>query len=84
MGWLRLVGSIKSQVSFAEYSLFYRALLQKKPIISRSLLIIATPYQYEMHPGREVGGWGRDPKKMYGERLGNGVEYHLMSPTPRR
>ena len=33
MGWLRLVGSIKLQVSFAEYSLFYRALLQKRPII---------------------------------------------------
>jgi len=32
MGWLRLVGSIKKQVSFAEYSLFYRALLQKRPI----------------------------------------------------
>jgi len=25
MGWLRLVGSIKLQVSFAEYCLFYRA-----------------------------------------------------------
>jgi len=25
MGWLRLVGSLKLQVSFAEYSLFYRA-----------------------------------------------------------
>jgi len=33
MGWLRLVGSIKLKVSFAEYSLFYRALLQRKPII---------------------------------------------------
>jgi len=33
MGWLRLVGSLKSWVSFAEYSLFYRALLQKRPII---------------------------------------------------
>jgi len=32
MGWLRLVGSIKLQVSFAEYCLFYRALLQKRPI----------------------------------------------------
>ena len=31
------------------------------------------------------GGWlGSRPKKMYGERLGDGVEYHLMSPTPRR
>ena len=26
MGWLRLVGSLKLQVSFAEYLLFYRAL----------------------------------------------------------
>ena len=44
MGWLRLVGSLELQVSFAEYSLFYRALLQKGPIILRSLLIEATPY----------------------------------------
>jgi len=33
IGWLLLVGSTKLQVSFAEYSLFYRALLQKRPII---------------------------------------------------
>jgi len=33
MGWLRLVGSLKLQVFFAEYSLFNRALLQKSPII---------------------------------------------------
>ena len=37
MGWLRLVGSLKLWVSFAEYSLFYRALLQKRPTIFRSL-----------------------------------------------
>ena len=43
MGWLRLVGSLKLQVSFAEYRLFYRALLQKRPAILRSLLIVATP-----------------------------------------
>jgi len=43
MGWLRLVGSLKLQVSFAEYSLFYRALLQQRPIIWRGLLIVATP-----------------------------------------
>ena len=30
------------------------------------------------------GGRGSRPKKMYGKRLGDGVEYHLMSPTPRR
>jgi len=41
--WLRLVGSFKLQVSFAEYRLFCRALLQKRPIIMRSLLVVATP-----------------------------------------
>ena len=46
MGWLRLVGSLKLQVSFAEYRLFYRALLQKRPMILRSLLIEATPYMH--------------------------------------
>jgi len=49
MGWLRLVGSLKLQVSFAEYSLFHRALLQERPIILRSLLIVDL-----------VGLWPRD------------------------
>ena len=40
MGWLRFVGSLKLQVSFAEYSLFCRALLQKRLIIWRSLLLL--------------------------------------------
>ena len=35
---------LKKKVSFAEYSLFNRVLLQKRPIILRSLLIVATPY----------------------------------------
>ena len=39
LGLLRLVGSSNSQVSFAGYSLFYIALLQKRPIILRGLLI---------------------------------------------
>jgi len=43
VGRLRLVGSLKLQVSFAEYRLYYRALLQKRPIILRSLLVVATP-----------------------------------------
>ena len=42
--WLWLVGSLKLEVSLAEYSLFYRALLQKRHILLRSLLIVATPY----------------------------------------
>jgi len=44
MGWLRSVGSIKLQVSFAEYRLFYEALLQKGPIILSILLNKANPY----------------------------------------
>ena len=43
MGLLRLLGSLQLYVSFAQYSLFYMALLQKRPVISRSLLIVATP-----------------------------------------
>ena len=49
MGWLRSVGSIKWQVSFAEYRLFYRALLQKRPIILSILLTKATPYPLHRH-----------------------------------
>ena len=45
MGWLRSVGSIKLYVSFAEYRLFYRSLLQKRPIILSILLIVATPHR---------------------------------------
>ena len=44
MGWLWLVGSLKIQVSFAEYGLFYRALLQKRPMFLGSLRIAATSY----------------------------------------
>jgi len=43
LGWLTFVGSLKLYVSFAEYSLFYRALLQKRLVILRSLLIVTTP-----------------------------------------
>jgi len=35
-GGLRLVGSLKLQVCFAEYRVFYRALLQKRPVFLRS------------------------------------------------
>jgi len=44
MGWLRSVGSIKLYVSFAEYRLFYRTLLQKRPVIVSILLTEATPH----------------------------------------
>ena len=57
-GWLRLVGSFKSYVSFAEYSLFYGALLQKRPIILRSLLIEATlRFRYRHLEAQERRSW---------------------------
>ena len=42
--WLRLVGSLKLQVSFATEPYKRDDILQKRPIIWRSLLIVATPY----------------------------------------
>ena len=44
VGWLQLVGSLKSYVSVKNIGLFCRALLQKRPVILRSLLVVATPY----------------------------------------
>ena len=46
MGWLRLVGCLKIQVSLQNTGLFCRALLQKRPIFLSILLIVATPYEY--------------------------------------
>ena len=43
MGWLRFVGSLKAQVSFAKEPYKRDIILQKRPTILRSLLIVATP-----------------------------------------
>jgi len=59
MGWLQLVGSLKLHVSFAEYSLFYRALLQQRPMILRSLLVVATAY-HVIHEWITPHIWMRD------------------------
>ena len=45
MGWLRLVGSLKLQVSFAKEPYKRDYILQKRPIISGSLLVVATTYK---------------------------------------
>jgi len=57
-GWLRLVGSLKLKVSFAEYRLFHRALLQMRPIIfmettTRSHHISVGGLDFEFH-GRHI------------------------------
>ena len=57
MGWLRCVGSIKLYVSFAEYNLFYRALLQKRPITLSILLTKATPYRWSHSPRLHLILW---------------------------
>jgi len=44
MGWLRLVGSLKLQVSFAKEPCKRDYILQKRLIILRSLLSVATPW----------------------------------------
>ena len=44
MGWLRLVGSLKVKVTFAKEPYKRDDILQKRPVILRSLLMIATPY----------------------------------------
>jgi len=46
MGWLWLVGSLKLQVSFAKEPYKRDDVLQKRPVILRSLLIVATPYDF--------------------------------------
>jgi len=43
MGWLRLAGSLKLCFSFAKEPYKIDYILQKRPIILRNLLIVATP-----------------------------------------
>ena len=49
VGWLWLVGSIKLQVSFAKEPYKRDYILQKRPIVLRSLLTVAShPIHYRM------------------------------------
>jgi len=64
MGWLRLKGSFKLKVCFAKEPYQRDDILQKRPVILRSLLIVATPQQKVGGvAGRGVGG---DVKKWAG------------------
>ena len=44
MGWLRIVGSLKLQVSFAKEPYKRDNILQERSVILWSLLVVATPY----------------------------------------
>ena len=43
IGWLQLVGSFKLYVSFAQEHYKRDDILQKRPVILRSQLLVATP-----------------------------------------
>ena len=51
LGWLRLVGSLILQVSFAKQPYKRDYILQKRRKISRSLLIVATPHALHVSIG---------------------------------
>jgi len=46
MGWLPIVGSLQSQVSFAKEPYKRDYIVQQRPLIWRSLLLVATPYPH--------------------------------------
>jgi len=49
MGWLRLVGSFKLKVTFAKEPYTRDYILQKRPIILRSLLIVDIKSGNQIH-----------------------------------
>ena len=79
MGWLQSVGSTKLQVSFAERSFFYRALLQKRRIILSILLTKATPSQHNATNWFSVvvlwGGYYQQALENYRSLLQNIVSF---------
>ena len=58
-GWLRFVGSLKLYVIFAKERYKRDYILQKRPAILRSLLIIATPYANIYKHLQTSMGWQR-------------------------
>ena len=56
MGWLRLVGSLKLQVSFVKEPYKRDLYSSKRPIILRRLLIVATPY-HMAHTKTDTTHW---------------------------
>ena len=69
MRWLRLVGSLKFQVSFAKEPYKRDDILQKRPIILKSLLIVATLFVYVKSDPKKRGfrlfGCQRELKKSF-------------------
>ena len=67
MAWLRLLGSLKRQVSFAKEPYKRDCFLQKRTIILRSLLTVATPWSsLESRQLFSLGGHDRMGMSTYG------------------
>jgi len=67
MGWLRLVGSLKLQVSFAKEPYKTDDILQQRSTILRSLLLVATPYHWKYTWRKREGRWERETELKEGE-----------------
>jgi len=52
MWWLRFVGSLKLYVPFAKEPYKRDYILQKRPMILRNLLIVATPYVFALEASK--------------------------------
>jgi len=61
MGWLRLVGSMKLQVSFAKEPYKRDTTLQKRPRIVSILLTVATPYWFNSRIRSTHSSWCYSP-----------------------
>jgi len=98
MAWLRLVGSLKLQVSFAKEPCKRDYILQRRPNILRSLLIAATPYVVYMchmyvchnhsyvcrvcHVNHDRGSFAKIA--LLKRRYSAKETYNLIDPTDRR
>ena len=64
MRWLRLVGSVKLYVSFAKEPSKRDHILLTRPIILRSLLIVATPYARDTGRGESSEGHTTEARRV--------------------
>ena len=69
MGWLRLVGSLKLQVSFAKEPYKRDYILLKRPLFLKSPLIVAAPYSNNVKTSpRTTNSWRRVANSTQGQQ----------------
>ena len=82
MGLLRLVGSWKLYVSFAKEPYKRDYILQKRPIILRSLQVVATPYQHWHMPNSTYWFWRPTATKCSWHPIYSYTTIHILFLTP--